>query len=194
MASRSLASSRVRCASPRVVPSPRIPARTSPPPDPIPPIHDSSQGASHTPKDIEDRPIVRKTPPDRAGFFADPFSYRGDPASPKNVGRAWRRVGRPACGPRMVGTSGGVVDRACSRYTDGEGESANRRARRRLPDALCRIGWRADEIALGHLALLIGDLHDPPTGKDVIELVSRVGMGIDEPATVPGELAHELQE
>src|SRR5918995_1250046 len=88
----------------------------------------------------------------------------------------------------------GVVDSGRVLHADGEAEAVDRRVVAHRSEAVHRVGWDVDEVALLDLAFLAVDHHDPPPRCDVIELVRRMRVRSDEAAARDLELTHELEE
>src|SRR3954454_12172328 len=87
----------------------------------------------------------------------------------------------------------GVVDRAGLGRGDREAEAMDRRVVAHGPQAVDCVGWDVHQVALTDLTVLALDRHDPATARDVIELVRRVMVRVDEAAARHLELAHELE-
>src|SRR5512132_129544 len=102
-----------------------------------------------------------------------------------------RRVTRTRAKP---GSVLGVVDRGRVPHADGEAEAVDRRVVTHGTQAVHQVGRDVHEVTLLDLALLPVDRHDPPPRGDVIELVSRVRVRVDEAAARNIELADELEE
>src|SRR5947207_9747621 len=86
-----------------------------------------------------------------------------------------------------------VVHRAGLRRTNGESEGPDGCMLALRPDRV-RDVWRCvDQVALLYVALLVTDLHDAAATDDVVELVRRVAVRVDEPTALDLELAHQLE-
>src|SRR4051794_17087907 len=86
-----------------------------------------------------------------------------------------------------------VVDRAGLRRTDGKGKRTDRCVLALGPDRVRDVGRRVDQVALLYVALLVTDLHHTAAADDVVELVRRVAVRVDETATFDLELADQLE-
>ena len=75
-----------------------------------------------------------------------------------------------------------------------EAKAVDRRVVAHGTQAVHQVGRDVHEVALLDLPLLPVDHHDPAPGGDVIELVGRVRVRIDQPAARNLELADELEE
>src|SRR5215472_15677765 len=102
-----------------------------------------------------------------------------------------RRVTRTRANPGSVLA---VVDRARALHTDREAEAVDRRVVAHRAQAVHLVGRDVHEVALFDLALLAVDHHDPASRRDVIELVRRVRVRVDETTAGDLELAHQLEE
>src|SRR5260370_5856772 len=102
-----------------------------------------------------------------------------------------RRVTRTRAKP---GSVLGVVDRGRVLHADGEAEAVDRRVVAHGTQAVHQVGRDVHEVTLLDLPLLPVDHHDPAPGGDVIELVGRVRVRIDEAAARNLELADQLEE
>src|SRR3954468_12728527 len=95
----------------------------------------------------------------------------------------------PTCDASVLG----VVDRAGVRRTDRKRERADRRVLALRPDRVRDVRRRVDEIALLYVAFLVTDLHDATPADDVVELVRRMAVRVDETAALDLELTHQLE-
>ena len=77
---------------------------------------------------------------------------------------------------------------------DREAEAVDRRVVAHRPQAVHQVRRDVHEVALRDLALLAVDHHDPAARGDVIELVRRVRVRVDQAAARDLELAHQLEE
>jgi hypothetical protein len=94
---------------------------------------------------------------------------------------------------RGGGSVVGVVDRSRVGDADREAEAVDRRVVAHRSQAVHEVRRDVHEVALGDLALLTVDRHEATAGGDVVELVRRVGVRVDEPAACDLELADELE-
>ena len=100
-------------------------------------------------------------------------------------------------GDEDAGHVGGVSG-SCSRFAgvrdaDREAEAVDRRVVADRAEAVDEVRRDVHEVALRDLALLAVDRHDPAARGDVIELVRRVRVRVDETAARDLELADELE-
>src|SRR5260370_30206898 len=86
-----------------------------------------------------------------------------------------------------------VIDGAGAVDADREREAVDRRVVAHRSQRVHGVRWDVYEVALADLAIFARDGHDPPARGDVIELVGRMVMRVDESATGNLELAHELE-
>src|SRR5690242_7957205 len=147
------------------------------------------------------RSVSRQTMPSTSPASVTSSSCVNGRSSSFGPTRSWcARGSRPPSGRRRVTRTRAtddsvmrVVDRTRVGDADREAEAVDRRVVAHRLEAVHHVRRDVHEVALRYLTFLVTDRHQPAPRRDVIELVRRVLVRVDEATTGDLELAHQLE-